>query len=143
MYCLQTPFGFVLTLSRRDELIRSLILFARNQEIDAATVSGIGSVEYLELGCFHLSGRGHQRRVFQEELEACTINGSLSLLDGEPFPHLHGVFSRHDYSTIGGHIFEAVPCAGLEVVIQTIPEPIVRENIEGCNLKPMKLGELP
>lgn len=105
-----TPFGYVLVLEPGDEVIRCLIQFAREQEVDAAVVSGTGSLAELEVG--HDGRRGRDARVLKEPLETCSLNGSLTLLDGEPFPHLHGSFARRDLSVIGGHVFQAVCAAG-------------------------------
>ena len=103
-----TPFGYVVVLEPGDELIRSLIRFARQQDVDAAAVYGIGSVRDIELGFYEPVRTEYKRRRFEEPLEACALIGNVSLLDGEPFPHVHGTFSRADFSMVGGHIFEAV-----------------------------------
>lgn len=113
-----TDFGYILTLEPGDELVRSLIQFARDHEVDAALVTAIGSVTELELGTGGGRDRDHRRRTFDEALEACTVSGVVTLVDGEPFPHLHGTFSRDDHSVIGGHVYEAVAGAGMDVVLQ-------------------------
>lgn len=136
-----TPFGYIVVLDRGDELIRSLIEFARHHEVEAATLHGLGAVDHVELGFYDLEDQDYIRRAFEGDMEVCALHGNLSLLDGEPFPHVHGVFGLRDFSTVGGHVFEAVCSVTLELSIHTAPEPIVRRPVDFCNLKLLKLEE--
>ncbi|MBI4410173.1 MAG: DNA-binding protein [Gemmatimonadetes bacterium] len=137
----KTPFGYLLVLDRGDELIRGLIAFARREDVDAAALYGIGAVSSVELAFFRLHLNRYERRTFSEELEACSIVGNLALLDDEPLPHVHGVFGRPDFSTIGGHIFEAVVGITLEISVHTVPTAVVRRPVDYCDLKLMRLEE--
>lgn len=126
MRCKETNFGYLLVLSPGDELIRSLIAFARRHDIDGAMISGVGTVREIELGTWSSQRNEHVRHTFIEELDVCTIAGNLALLDGEPMPHIHAVFARSDCSTIGGHVFEAVCATSVEIAIQTTQAPLER-----------------
>jgi uncharacterized protein len=137
------PFGFMAVLDPGDELMSCLMRLARHEEIEAAWITGIGAVRELELGFYHLAPPGvsgrYQRREFDEPLEACSLSGTISLLDGEPFPHVHGVFSRPDYSTIGGHVFSAVCHVTLELAVQTSPVAVQRGPVDFCELNLLQL----
>jgi predicted DNA-binding protein with PD1-like motif len=115
---LSTDFGFLLTLQPGDELIRCLIQFARAQEVDAAVITGSGSVSEADLGSAGDRERDRRRTTITEPLEACSLTGTLTLVDGEPFPHLHGTFARNDHSLIGGHVFQAVCLHHVELALQ-------------------------
>jgi uncharacterized protein len=123
----KTPFGFLLILEPGDELIRALTSVARQEDIDGATVSGSGRVRELELGFYDPIAADYKRRCYTENMELCSLTGTLPLLDGEPFPQLHGVFGRSDFSTIGGLIFEAVCGELIEIGIYTTVTPLVRK----------------
>jgi predicted DNA-binding protein with PD1-like motif len=121
-----TDFGFLLKLEPGDELLRSLIQFARAQEVDAAIITGIGSVSEAEIGAGGGREREHRRRTLMEPLEACSLTGTVTLVDGEPFPHLHGTFARADHSLLGGHVYQAVCAAGLEIAVHMTAAALVR-----------------
>ena len=123
----KTPFGFMLVLEPGDELIRSLTAFARQEDIDGATITGSGRVRELELGFYDPLAADYVRSCFNDHFEMCSLTGTLPLLDGEPFPQLHGVFGRSDFSTIGGLIFEAVCGELIEIGIYTMVTPLVRK----------------
>lgn len=113
-----TDFGFLLSLQPGDEVIRCLIQFARAQEVDAAVITGSGSVAEVELGSAGDRERDRRRTTIMEPLEACSLTGTVTLVDGEPFPHLHGTFARNDHSLIGGHVYQAVCLHRTEIAVQ-------------------------
>jgi uncharacterized protein len=139
------PFGFMAVLDPGDELMGCLIRLARHEEIEGAWVAGIGAVRELELGFYHVAPPGengrYQRHEFDEPLEVCALAGTISLLDGEPFPHVHGVFGRPDWSTVGGHVFSAVCHVTLELTVQTVPVALQRGPVDFCELKLLQLEE--
>ncbi len=123
----KTPFGFMMVLEPGDELIRSLTALARQEDIDGATITGSGRVREVELGFYDPLAADYKRRIYKEHLELCSLTGTLPLLDGEPFPQLHGVLGRSDFTTIGGLVFEAVCGEIIEVGIYTMVTPLVRK----------------
>jgi predicted DNA-binding protein with PD1-like motif len=123
----KTPFGFMLVLEPGDELIRTLTALARQEDIDGATIAGSGRVHELELGFYDPLTGACTRKNLCEHLEMCSLIGTVPLVDGEPFPQLHGVFGRGDFTTIGGQVFEAVCGELIEVGVYTMVTPLVRK----------------
>jgi uncharacterized protein len=119
-----TDFGYFVVLEPGDEAVRCLIQFAREQEVDAAVVTGVGSVTELELGTGGGRSRDQLRRKLDEPLETCSLTGTLTLVDGEPFPHLHGSFARRDQSLVGGHVYLAVCGTSLELAVQVAGDSV-------------------
>jgi uncharacterized protein len=128
-----TDFGYLVFLEPGDELLCCLIQFAREQEIEAAVVTGLGAITELELGASGGRDREQRRNRLREPLEICSLAGTLTLVDGEPFPHLHGSFARSDLSVIGGHIFQAVCAASLELAIQLCDPDSISMNSHSIN----------
>lgn len=135
-----TDFGYILALEPGDEVVRCLIQFAREYEIENAILSGIGSVSEVELGSGGGRGREHQRTHLTEPLEACSLTGALTLVDGEPFPHLHGSFARPDTSVLGGHVYQAVCSAGLELAVQVTASRVARAGARTPSLLRTRTG---
>lgn len=135
MHCHETSFGYLLALAPGDELIASLIGFARHHDVDGAVLQGLGSVRRLELGHYDPDRGAYDRQIIHDVLEVCGITGNIALLDGEPYAHVHGTFSRADATVIGGHVFSAICAAALEVAVHTASVPLVRGAVESGEIK--------
>lgn len=136
----ETKFGYLVMLERGDELIRSLIEFGRHEEVTAASLNGLGAIRRLVLGFYDLESQDYVRREWDGDLEVAALVGTLSLLDGEVFPHVHGVFSDRWFNSFGGHVFEATVSVTLEVPVYTTPGVFERSPVEFCNLKLIDLS---
>jgi uncharacterized protein len=115
--------GFIVVLDAGEEVVCSLTSFARQYDVDFAAITGFGSVSEVELGS--KLGVDRERRVrLTGPLDVCLLQGAIGLLDGEPFPHLHAVLSRADFTTVGGQVHQAVCARTLELLVQPWPEPV-------------------
>ena len=139
MHYRETPSGYFLILDRGEELLESITRFATETGVRAAGFQGIGAVERLILGFYDLPKQEYHRQSWEEDLEVASLTGNLAEVDGGPFPHVHGVFGRSDFSTVGGHVFEAVVSVTMELTVLTAPEAFRREPVDFCDLKLMRL----
>jgi uncharacterized protein len=133
------PFGYFLILERGDEVLESITRFALETGVRGAGLGGIGAVDRLTLGFYRLEARAYERQTWEEELEVASLSGNIAEVDGGPFPHVHGVFGRRDFSTVGGHVFEAVVSLTVELWIATAPDPLRRQPVAFCDLKMIDL----
>ena len=101
------PDRYVLRLEPDEPAIESITSFLTKQGLGFANISAAGAVKGVRLGYWNRDSKQYQLRDFDEQLEAVSFQGNASLKDGKPFLHIHGVFARSDYSTIGGHVKEA------------------------------------
>ena len=112
-----------MVLEPGEELITSLTAFARQYDVDSAILTGFGGLAELELAAS--IGRVTERRIrFRGHLEVCALQGTIGLLDGEPFPHMHAVLSRPDFTTAGGLVHQAVCGGSVEILVQPRSEPV-------------------
>jgi len=110
---------YIVRLDSGEPVIETLTDFLKAEVIQFADVSAAGAVESACLGYFDPVTPAYVFRDFQEQLEVVSFQGVATLKDGEPFLHLHGVFGRRDFSTVGGHIKEARVRPTLEVWLRT------------------------
>lgn len=135
----ETPFGYFLVLDRGDEVMESITRLATETGLRAAGISGLGAVRSLVLGYYDVVEQSYERRSWVEDLEVAALTGNLAEVDGGPFPHVHGVFGRRDFSTVAGHVFEAVASVALELTLWTAPDPMRRVSVDFCDLKLLQL----
>lgn len=135
----ETPFGYFLVLDRGDEVLEAVTRFATETGVRAATFSGIGAIEKLTLAFYDLETKEYVKRTWEQELEVGSLSGNLAVVDGGPYPHVHGVFCTRDFDAFGGHVFEAQVHITLELSVLTAPDLIRREPVDFCDLKLMDL----
>ena len=81
-------------------------------------------------------GRVTERRIrFRGPLEICALQGTIGLLDREPFPHVHGSSAVPDCTTIGGHVCEAVCASALEIVVQPWEQQPLMYSTQRCGFR--------
>lgn len=85
----------------------SLTEFCRREGVLAGWISAVGTVRSAVLGYFEQGNREYLRLPVEEEMEIISCQGNVSLLEGEPFVHLHVALSGRDGETICGHLFES------------------------------------
>lgn len=135
----ETPFGYFLVLDRGDEVLEAVTRFATETGVRAATFGGIGAIDRLTLAFYDLETEEYVKRTWEQELEVASLSGNLAVVDGGPYPHVHGVFCTREFAAIGGHVFEAHVHITLELSVLTAPELIRRGPVDFCDLKLMEL----
>ncbi|GAB6182683.1 PPC domain-containing DNA-binding protein [Thermodesulfovibrio hydrogeniphilus] len=106
-------------LFRGDEIIYEITKFLKENTIKSGLISGIGAVTKAKIGYYDQKNRQYITKEFDEPMEILSLKGNISLKDGEPFPHVHVVLSKKDFSCIGGHLFEAYVFAFEYEIIET------------------------
>ena len=119
-----------------DEVHSSLAEVASREAASGGWFSGIGAASEVELGYYNLDRKDYDRMLIAGDVEVASASGSLGLVDGKPFVHLHVVVSDRTGMTRGGHLFRAMTSATLEFVLLVADGPIERTRDEetGLNL---------
>lgn len=96
------------SLNKGDELIKGLTDVLKENKITSGIVSGIGAVSQARIGFFNAQTKKYEEITLNDNLEIVSLNGNVSMKDGEIFAHMHVVFSGKDFKAFGGHLFDAV-----------------------------------
>ena len=133
---------YFVRLDKDEDLFSSLVDFAKRESLVCGALSGIGALKDCELGFYHLHEKAYDRRLFKEEMELLSLEGNLSLWQGEPFLHIHTVLGGPDFRCFGGHLFSAkiaVTCEiqfrSLDLRLERKPDAEIGLNLlRFCNL---------
>jgi uncharacterized protein len=118
---------FILRFERGDSFVESLTRFAGEQKTTSARIEGIGALTEARLGFYDLERKDYDRFSVDEDTEVLSLLGNVTLKDGRPWVHAHVALSRRDGSAVGGHLFEGLVAATLEVFFSEMPGELVRE----------------
>lgn len=132
---IKTNNAMIVVLDRGEELHEKLSELTRTAELKAAWLSGLGGAMNVTLGFYDLSSKSYEWREFNEPLEIVSLTGNLSIKDGQPFWHVHGVFSGPTYQAISGHVKSMTVGLTGELHIQPLDADLIRTHDETTGLE--------
>jgi len=103
----KTQNGFLLRLTKGEEVISSLSSFVEEQKILGGFVFGLGAFKDATLGYFDSVKKEYVKKFFQENLEFGNLTGSVSYFEGKPFVHAHVIAGGPDVKAFCVHLFSA------------------------------------
>lgn len=123
-------------LETGDDLHASLVAAAAEHRVSSGWLNGIGAASGVELGYYDLQKKAYHRWEVAGDVEFASASGTLGLVDGKPFVHIHAVVSDRDCVTHGGHLFRATTGATLEFILLAGEGAIERtfDEATGLNL---------
>lgn len=120
---------FVLVLETGDEAVTSIENFARERNITAAQLTGIGAFSDAVLGFFDWETKEYRKNPVNEQMEVVSFLADVALgLDEKPALHPHVVVCRADGMAMGGHLLEAHVRPTLEVVLTISPQHLQKRK---------------
>lgn len=122
-------------LQHNSDLLQDILDFASREGIKAAFFSALGAVQKVTLAYYHQDAKKYEDITFNEHLEVVACFGNISVKDGQPHIHAHGVFTDKKGKSIGGHIQPGTIIFAGEIFLQEIVgEPLNREYDEVTGL---------
>lgn len=125
----------LLVLEKGEELHEVLKRFAEENDLKGAWLSGLGASSDLEIGLYDIEAREYRWKTYSEPLEILQLTGNQSVIEGEPFWHVHGSFSGRDLRAIGGHVKRLVVGVTCELHIVPLETELTRTYDESTGLK--------
>lgn len=111
---------YIVRIDRGEEIVENLKTLAKTENILLGTISGIGACDDVTLGVYSVEEQKYYENKYHEELELTSLNGNLSVMQGETYLHLHANFGRANGEVVGGHLNKAVISGTSEIFIHTI-----------------------
>lgn len=110
--------SLLVVLNKGDRLVEKLTQLMTEHGIQGGSISGVGALKDVELGYYELEQKTYLRKTFSDgDFELLSLNGNLSLKDNAPYIHVHAVLGNRDFTTFGGHLFEAVVAVTVELTV--------------------------
>jgi uncharacterized protein len=125
---------FVLVFDTGDEVVSQITAFARENGLDAASITAIGAFSGATLGYFDIGEKEYEKIPVEEQAEVLSLIGDIALNEGEPELHAHVVLGRRYGTTRGGHLLEAHVRPTLEVVLVESPDHLQKRTDEETGL---------
>jgi predicted DNA-binding protein with PD1-like motif len=130
---------FILRLDAGEEIISTLVGFCTGKRITLGTVQGIGAVGSAEIGLFETRTKEYHKKTLRGDYEITSLLGSITMMKGQPYLHLHATLSDASYHAFGGHLSGAVVSGTCEIFIHTIDDTLGRRFDEDVGLNVLDL----
>ncbi len=122
-------------LAKGKDLLAEVKRIALENKITKGAVQVIGALEKAELGYYHQDRKEYETHSVNKNVELLAGVGSISLLNGETFVHLHLTLSDETGAALGGHAMEGCPIFAAECMIREIQgTPLTRALDEPTGL---------
>jgi predicted DNA-binding protein with PD1-like motif len=118
---------FAVVLDPDDEVMETLLSFAKKNNIAAAHFSGIGGFSRAVLGYFDIEKRDYLRIAVDTQVEVVSLNGDIALEKDQPKIHMHVVVGKRTGAAMAGHLIEGFVRPTLEIVLTESPAFLRRE----------------
>ena len=99
-------------------LLESLTQYAKDNNIKTAEISFIGAVQNVNVMYFNQSKKEYDKHTFSGGHEVLNGLGNISILDDEPFVHVHMTVADMNGNAFGGHLDEGTKIWLIEAVIK-------------------------
>ena len=104
--------------------------WCKKEKVESAVVvAGIGMLENIEIGRY--DGTEYEKELILPSSEILSLQGNVSMKEGEPFVHLHVSLADEDLNARGGHLFSGAVSMTIELVLLELESKFVRISTGG------------
>jgi predicted DNA-binding protein with PD1-like motif len=123
-----------LIIDKGEDVISTITEVAKDNNIQNAFLSGLGAVEKISCGYYNLEEKKYYFINYEGLFEVVSMTGNIMLKEGQPFVHLHAVFTDENNQAFGGHVEEMRVGVTLEVQLNLVSGNIRREYNQDIGL---------
>lgn len=111
---------YLLRLDKGDDLLKTLTKIVKENEIELATISGLGAVSEVVFGYYDQLDWEYNFIERKGQFEILSLNGNVSIKDGQPMVHAHIMLADDNGDAFGGHLAEGTKVFASEIEIQEL-----------------------
>jgi hypothetical protein len=121
----------VIRFDKGERFPDALSNYCRESGLQSGIVlGGIGMLSETTIGRY--DGSTYETTVLKDSLEVLSLQGNISMKEGEPFIHLHVSLADHDFTARGGHLFEATVSMVIELAVMELTPGMHRKPMGGA-----------
>lgn len=137
----RTDNTYIIKLEQNEFVIETLTNFCQAEGIKNASFQGIGAAKDVTCGYYELTGKEYHFTDYPDLVEVVSMTGNVTLKEGDPFLHVHALFTDPQNQAFGGHVKEMIVGVTLEVVMHVYSTSIERKLDEEIGLWLMNCGK--
>lgn len=128
----------VARIDKGEEIVASIREICVKEKICLGKVNAIGAVNRARIGLFETGIKKYNSTELTGDFEIVSLSGTVTMMDGEPYLHLHINLADSGFKTFGGHLNEAYVSATCELTLHIIKGSVGRRFSEEIGLNLME-----
>lgn len=140
MQFIKSKNSYIIRFESGENLIQELCSFCEKEGILGAFFSGIGALQSATLAFYNLENEQYEYKNLTGDYEIASLTGNVSIVNEEPFAHIHSVLSSDKFECVGGHLKEGIVGATCEIHLTKFDKKIERKMDEKVGLKLLDCG---
>lgn len=124
----------LIVLKKGELVIETLTRHFKDKGIINASFTAIGAVTDVSCGYYDLVQKQYHFAPYKAVYEVVSATGDVMEKAGQPYIHLHAVFTDVENLAFGGHVEEMRVAATLEVVLTTYATALNRQYDDDTGL---------
>ena len=127
---------YVVRIDLNEEIVQSLKALCEKEDIRLAQVDAIGAANHAVIGVYDLEKQAYRKEELTGFMEITCLSGSVTRMNGEAYPHLHGTLADQRHGVHGGHVIEMTVGVTCEMFVRALPGEVSRAKDQalGINL---------
>ena len=121
-----------------EEIIEQLKSLCRSENIRLAQVDAIGAVRQAVIGVYDLEEQAYHREDLEGIMEIAGLQGSVTRMNGEVYPHLHVTLAGQDNKVHAGHVIGLIVGATCEMFVRDLEGEVSRERDEAIGINTIR-----
>ena len=121
-----------------EEIIEQLKSLCRSENIRLAQVDAIGAVRQAVIGVYDLEEQAYHREDLEGIMEIAGLQGSVTRMNGEVYPHLHVTLAGQDNRVHAGHVIGLIVGATCEMFVRVLDGEVSRERDEEIGINTIR-----
>jgi uncharacterized protein len=132
--------SYAVVFDKGDELAEGMRRFARDHDLDAASLTAIGALANAVLGYFDRERNEYLEIPVEDQVELLSLVGDIARDDDGPAVHAHVVVGLRDGTTRGGHLLRAEVWPTVELIVTEAPAHLAKTIDRETGLALIDLG---
>lgn len=129
----------IVRIDKGEEIVESLLKICKKYTVTLGYIVGIGATNEVTIGLFDVDTKTYHSEKFVGNYEIAPLIGNITMMNDEPYLHVHINVCDASHHSFGGHLNEAVVSATFEGIIDLIDDEITRVFDKETGLNLLKL----
>lgn len=124
----------IVRIDKGEEVLEQLREIAVKENISLAHISALGATNSFTVGVFDVNKKQFYSNDFCGDYEIVSLTGTITVMDGKPYIHIHMSAGDNKGLVYGGHLSRAVISATCEMVITVMDGFVGRKYNEDAGI---------